>query len=357
MYAVILAGGVGSRMWPKSRKAIPKQFLNLTGQETMLQTTVRRVAPIIPPERVFVVTGRRYTSLVAKQLPDLPARNIIAEPSGKNTAPAIGLAALHVEQLEPTATMAVLTADHIIPNETAFRAALLAADDLAQTGKLVTLGIAPTGPEIGYGYIHRGRPTVGQYQGQTAYRVNQFLEKPTLPTARQFIESGDYYWNSGMFVWQTDTFLRELQSHMADLTARLQDLRPPLFDDVSPAAVEAVWQQVRAESIDFGLMEKTDNVAVVPLDAGWNDVGSWAALYDELAETGGENVVVNADHLSIDSRDLLIEGDGRLVATIGVENLAIIQTEDALLVCAKDRTQEVKKIVDALKKQNREVYL
>ncbi len=350
MYALIMAGGVGSRLWPKSRLATPKQFLNLTGQETMIQTTLRRILPLMPPENVFVVTGKRYVAITQEQLPQLPAKNIIGEISGKNTAPAIALGALHIARSDPLATVAVLTADHLIPAEDAFRAALLAAETVAKQGKLVTLGITPTGPETGYGYIHRG-----EVLNQNAYRVRQFLEKPNRQTAQRFFESGEYYWNSGMFIWQLPVLFDELKRAMPGLSANMQTLKTALFG-ADDETVAQVWAQVESQSIDVGLMEKSNNVAVVPLDAGWNDVGSWAALYDELAQSPGQNVSINAQHLNVDSSGLLIQGTGKLIATIGLQDLAIIQTEDALLICPRNKAQDVKKIVNQLK-QAKQKYL
>ncbi|OQY48124.1 MAG: hypothetical protein B6242_03005 [Anaerolineaceae bacterium 4572_78] len=366
MYALILAGGVGTRLWPKSRKALPKQFLNLTGTETMIQTSVRRILPLIPPENIFVATGERYVNLVRKQLQMLPEKNIVAEISGKNTAPAIGLGALHIarndkatgaieRKSDSKATMAVLTADHIIPDEDTFRHALQAAFDVAETGKLVTLGITPTYPATGYGYIQRGNET-GIYQNQTVYQVEQFLEKPNLITAQQFCDSGNHYWNSGMFIWQVKTFFTAIKEHMPTLSNKLDELKSVIFDGDRETTVK-IWQSIRPESIDFGLMEKVNNVVVVPLKSGWNDVGSWTALYEELQKTSGENVVVDAELISIDSHDIFIHGTGKLVATIGLQNVAIIETDDALLVCSLDKTQDVKHIVNQLKEQHKTTYL
>ena len=357
MYILILAGGVGSRMWPRSRQAVPKQFLDITGGETMIQIAVQRISPIVPPENIFIATGERYVDLAKSQLPMLPAENIIAEISGKNTAPAIALGALHIAKKDPNATMAVLTADHLIPDEDTFRLVLQAAADEAQTGKLVTLGITPTGAETGYGYIQRGEST-GEQRGQNVYRVKQFLEKPDRATAQKFFDSGEYYWNSGMFIWQVQSFFAQLEKHMPQLKSQLDDLKAALFgDDSSLEKIAEAWQAITPQSIDVGLMEKAEDVAVVPLDAGWNDVGSWAALFDELADEPTDNAVVNADHLAVDSAGLLIQGGGKLIATIGVENLIIIETDDALLVCAKDRAQDVKKIVEKLKLDNGQNYL
>jgi mannose-1-phosphate guanylyltransferase len=356
LYALILAGGVGSRLWPKSRDSLPKQFLNLTGVETMLQIAVRRISPLVPPERIFVATGERYVGLVKEQLPMLRPENIIAEMSGKNTAPAIGLGALHIAQADPQATMAVLTADHLISNETAFCQALQTAAEVAQSSQLVTLGITPTGPETGFGYIQRGE-MMDHYQGGEVYKVKAFLEKPALPTAQKFCESGEYYWNSGMFIWRVATLFEALRQHMPTLAGQLEQLKEAIFNAETSCIVADIWPQIESESIDFGLMEKAQNVAVVPLNAGWNDVGNWAALYYELAQELGQNVSVNAQHLSIDSQGVLVQGNGKLVVTIGLENVAIIETDDAILVCAIDKTQDVKKVVEHLKTEKKEHYL
>ncbi len=356
LYALILAGGVGSRLWPKSRNATPKQFLDLTGTETMLQTTVRRILPLIPLERIFVVTGERYVPLVREQVPDLEAMNIVAEISGKNTAPAIGLGALHIAQVDPDATIAVLTADHIIPNEIAFRQALSIAAEVADQEHLVTLGITTTGPETGYGYIHRGE-VVGTYQSQPVYAVQKFLEKPDLKTAQGFYDRDEYYWNSGMFIWQAKTLFRAFRHHAPQLNHHLRQLKTALFETQSAERVGQIWNQIEGNSIDYTFMEKAENVAVVPLDAGWNDVGSWSALYDQLTQKPNDNVVVNAPHLNEGSEGLLIQGNGKLIATIGLKDIVIVDTEDALLVCRREQTQGVKQIVTQLKNRKQDEYL
>ena len=322
----------------------------------MIQTTVRRVLPLVEPDNIFVVTGQDYIDLVQTQLPMLPVENIVAEPNGKNTAPAIGLGAIHIAQKEPNATIAVLTADHIIPDETAFRNALSAAVEVATEGKFVTLGITPTGPETGYGYIHRGA-NLGQYQAQSVYIVEEFLEKPSLAKAEEFYQSGQYYWNSGMFIWQASDLFKALSQYMPDLHEKLNQIKAVLSQPQAEETLIKVWNKIKSESIDFGLMEKVDNVAVVPLNAGWNDVGSWSALYDELAQSDDDTVVLNAQHLEVDSSGLLIQGTGKLIATIGLKDVVIIETDDALLVCAKDKTQDVKTIVNDLKTQKKDIYL
>ncbi|MEM7033197.1 MAG: mannose-1-phosphate guanylyltransferase [Chloroflexota bacterium] len=356
VFVLVMAGGVGSRLWPKSRNSLPKQFLNVTGKETLIQTTVRRILPIVSPDHIFVATGERYVDIVQAQLPDLPKQNIIAEISGKNTAPAIGLGAIHISQVNPEATMVVLTADHIIPDEEAFRNALLAAIEVAQTGRFATLGVSPTGPDTGFGYIHRGQ-TVGQFQNQDVFTVQRFLEKPDLSTAQEFFASGDYYWNSGMFIWRISDLLAAFQAHMPQFYKQLELLRSAIFDETSSESVREIWDQVTSVSIDFGLMEYMTNVAVVPLDAGWNDVGNWAALYQELAENGADNVAVNAEHMAVDSQRVMIQGNGKLVATIGLEDVVIVETDDVILVCKMDKTQDVKKIVETFKQEKRANYL
>ncbi|MEM7029618.1 MAG: mannose-1-phosphate guanylyltransferase [Chloroflexota bacterium] len=356
VYVLVLAGGVGSRLWPKSRNSLPKQFLNVTGQETLIQMTIRRILPLVSAERIFVATGTQYVDLVQAQLPALPFENIIAEPSGKNTAPAIGLGAIHIARANPNSVMVVLTADHIIPDEDTFRQAVQAAIDVCRTGQFATLGVTPTGPETGFGYIQRGGD-IGEFQNQTVYNVAAFLEKPALAKAQTFYESGNYYWNSGMFIWQTADLLEGFETHMPMLSCQLDILSEALFHPHSTRSVAEIWSHIEAESIDFGLMEKVNNVVVVPLDAGWNDVGDWSALYRELAHNGVDNVVVNAKHMAVDSQRVMIQGANKLVATIGLEDVVIVEDEGMLLVCKMDRTQDVKRIVETLKQNRQQAYL
>lgn len=356
IYVLIMAGGVGSRLWPKSRNSLPKQFLNVTGNETLIQMTVRRILPIVSPERIYIATGEKYVNLVKQQLPALPAQNIIAEISGKNTAPAIGLGAIHIAESNPQATMVVLTADHIIPNEAAFREAILAAVEVAQTGKFATLGVKPTSPDTGFGYIRRGQ-TVGQYQQQAVYQVDAFLEKPILEKAQEFFQSGEYYWNSGMFIWRVADLFTAFETYMPTLRTQLTQLRQAIFQANAGVTVGEIWAKVESQSIDFGLMEKVDEVAVVPLDAGWNDVGSWASLYQELAQCENENVAVNAEHVAVNSQRVMVQGNGKLVATIGLDDVVIVETDDVILICKLDQTQDVKQIVEKFKQENRPEFL
>jgi mannose-1-phosphate guanylyltransferase len=359
MFALILAGGAGTRLWPASRASLPKQLLALTGEETMMQATVNRIRPLISPEHIFVVTNRDYGPRIRQQIPGLPAANIIEEPSGKNTAPCIGLAAVQMNRLDPTQVMASLHADHYIADEEGFRQALLAAAEVAQQGYLVTLGITPDRPETGYGYIQRGQ-AMGQFNRHEAYRVSRFLEKPDLPTAEKFVASGHYYWNSGIFIWQLSTLLEAFKAYMPEFYQQLGQMEQVL---AAGQSIDAIWQGIKPESIDVGLLEKAAKVAVVPVNFGWNDVGSWAAIHDINILPGvgqaddNNNVALNAELVAFDTTNTLVQGNDRLVATIGLDSLVIIDTEDALLVCHKDRAQDIKMVVEWLKANRRHELL
>jgi len=348
MYALILAGGTGTRLWPRSRISSPKQLLALIGGQTMMQATVRRVLPIVPVERIFVASNREYGPLIKEQVPDLPRQNIIEEPSGKNTAPCIGLAALQMDRNE---VMASLHADHYIADEEGFRQSLLAAEEVAKQGYLVTLGIQPDKPETGYGYVQRG-DKLGVYNDHKVYEAARFLEKPDLATAEEFVASGEYYWNSGIFIWQISTLLEAFGEHMPDLAAQLSLLEQALADGQT---IDSVWEQIQPVSIDVGIMERAGKVAVVPVDFGWNDIGSWAAIHEINTDQTDENdnVVLNAEHISVDSQGILIQGNDRLVATVGLEDVIIVDSGDALLICARDRAQDVKRVVTWLEENNR----
>jgi len=355
LYALIMAGGTGSRLWPRSRRDRPKQFLDITSHRTMLQETYERIVPLIPPERVFVITNNGYTSAVRSQLPDLPDANILGEPEGHGTAPAIGLGALVLRRLDPEAVMAVLTADHLIRDTAGFLRALQAAQKVAAQGYLVTLGIQPNQAETGYGYIHR-HEYLGQFDGYEAYQVERFAEKPDRATAEQFVQSGEWYWNSGMFVWQVGTILREIERFMPRLHRQLVAIEAILGTASEREALEPIWSQIQDQTIDFGVMERAENVAVIPVNIGWSDVGNWATLFDLLPSDTHNNVVIG-EHLGVETHNSLIYSPNRLVATVGVQNLVIVDTEDALLVCPRDRAQEVKALVDALKRDNKQKYL
>ncbi len=355
MYALILAGGVGTRLWPRSRRTRPKQLLDLLASRTMLQVTYDRCAPLFPPEKIFVITGRAYVDEVRRQLPELPANQVIGEPIGRGTAPAIGLGVLQVHRRDPNAVLFSLHADHHILREEGFRDTLRTAADVARDGFLVTLGIQPAYPETGYGYIEKGSP-LGRSGDHPAFRVARFTEKPNPETARQFVESGRYLWNSGIFAWQASTIMNEMARWMPALHESLLDIEAACEDEAEEAVLDRLWHNVPAESIDVGILERSDNVVVVPADVGWSDVGSWAALLNILPSNSDGNVLIG-DHLAMDTHQTLIYSAGRMVATLGVEDLIVVDTDDVVLICPKDRAQDVKKLVDELAQKKQDQYL
>jgi mannose-1-phosphate guanylyltransferase len=346
-YAVIMAGGSGTRLWPLSRENTPKQALRLAGERTMFQHAVDRLAPLFPPERILVVTRAEHAPVLLAQTPQVPAGNFLVEPEGRGTAPAIGLAAAHLRKLDPQAVMAVLTADHFIRDVDGFQKALGAAEEVARRGALVTMGITPTSPSTGFGYIHQGESLEGS-MGLPAYRVKRFVEKPPLETAVRMVESGDYTWNSGMFIWQVERILAEFQRQMPEFYTRLEELSASIGQPGYAAVLQNTWPKVAKQTIDYGIMEGAENVAVIPVSIGWTDVGSWGSLFELLPADAQGNAWTGA-HIAIDTRGTLAFSEKRLVATIGVEGLVIVDTPDALLVCTREREQDVREVVRQLK--------
>jgi mannose-1-phosphate guanylyltransferase len=351
-YAVIMAGGSGTRLWPLSRDKYPKQALNLLPEKTMFQFAVERVVDLFTLERILVVTRADHTPILQAQVPDLPAGNFIIEPQGRGTAPAIGLAAAHITAIDPQASMTVLTADHYIRKEDHFRKVLAAAQQAAEEGHLVTLGIQPDSASTGFGYIRHGA-LVAQEGGFEVYRVEDFTEKPDLETAQKMVQSGEYSWNSGMFIWLVSRIMEEFKRQMPDFYFQLNGLPgtpgSPQFDQ----ELAALWPQIEVQSIDYGIMENARDVVVIPVEIGWSDIGSWESMFELYPPDEAENVVVG-EHLLVDTSDSLVFGEHRLVAALGVEDLIIIDTQDALLVCSRDREQDVKKIVQLLQAQGQE---
>jgi mannose-1-phosphate guanylyltransferase len=354
-YALIMAGGVGTRLWPLSRRDCPKQSLKLFGDRTMFEHAVDRIAPVVQPDRVFVVAGAEHVESLAAQSQELPLENFIVEPEGRGTAPAIGLGAIHIQRQDPEAIMVVLTADHFIADVARFRQVLTAASQVAAEGHLVTLGITPSSPSTGFGYIKQGE-SLGTSEGFPVFRAKRFTEKPSPETAFHMVESGEYSWNSGMFIWRIDRILEEFQRQMSEFYVQLAEIEATLGTSGYKATLNRVWPQVVKQTIDYGIMEHAEDVAVIPVDIGWSDVGNWASLMELLSVDEDGNAVVGP-HVGIDTRDTLIFGGKRLIATIGLQGMVIVDTEDALLVCARDREQEVRAIVRKLKARDATRYL
>ncbi len=359
VYTVIMAGGVGSRFWPRSREKNPKQLLEIVGDSTMIQNTVRRLSGFVEEKNIFVVTNKLQRNAIAKQLPNIPGENIIVEPMGRNTAPCIGLAALFIERLDPGGIMVVLPADHIIGNVEEFLRVLKVSSEVAQaTSGLVTIGIHPTHPETGYGYIQVKDKTEEStpVNRDGVFEVKTFAEKPNYATALKFLESGDFYWNSGMFIWRTDVILGEIQRSLPELYTQLRNLQPSIGTSMFDHNLETMYGLIRGISIDYGVMEKARKVYAVKGDFGWNDLGSW----DEVARISPKDEQGNfafGKVISVNSRNTYIHTSDKLVAAVGVDDLIIINTPDAILVCRKGESQNVKEVVDYLRRKQMNDYL
>ncbi len=354
-YALIMAGGSGTRLWPLSRNLRPKQSLQLIGERSMFQHAVDRIALLFPPERILVVTRAEHVDLLASQSPELPRQNFIVEPEGRGTAPAIGLGAVILRRLDPQAVMAVLTADQYITDTARFRQALAAAAQIAAAGRLVTLGIQPSSPATGYGYIQKGQK-LGSAGSFPFFQVERFIEKPGLEQARSMIASGQYAWNSGMFIWQIDRILEEFQRQMPAFYEQLMVLDAAAGAGNEAEALQRIWPQVARQTIDYGVMEGARDVVVVPVDIGWTDIGSWASLLELLPADEDGNIFIGPT-LGIDTRDTLVFGSERLIATLGVKGMVIVDTGDALLVCPRERAQDVRAVVQKLAKDGQSKWL
>jgi mannose-1-phosphate guanylyltransferase len=354
-YAVIMAGGIGSRFWPASRKEHPKQFLDVFGDGTLIQNTVARLQGLIPPERCLVVTHDRYVDKTKKQLPAVPDENILAEPISRNTAPCITYAAATLVDRDPDATMVVLPADHVIGNVAQFHETLDVATDAAQEpNALVTIGIEPTYPATGYGYI--------QYDGDEneegsleAHPVRTFAEKPDQSTAERFIDSGDFLWNSGMFIWRADTILDQVETHLPDAHEAFAPVREA-GSGVDRDTLTQAFQDSPRISIDYGVMEQADTVYVVPGAFEWNDVGDWRAVYD-LSDKNELGNVIEGNVIMQDSSRCYVKAGDRLVVLVGIHDMVVVDTDDAVLVCNRESAQQVKQVVEYLHAHQFEEYV
>jgi mannose-1-phosphate guanylyltransferase/mannose-6-phosphate isomerase len=359
MYVVIMAGGSGTRFWPLSRETMPKQLLKIGGEDTLIRETVSRVLPLVRMEDIFIVTNQGLADSIGNQLSTKFNRswdgNVILEPEAKNTAPALGLAALHLERLDPEAVMIVLAADHSIRKTDEFLNVLRKAGEAALHCYLVTLGIKPDRPETGYGYIKSGEKCK-EAGIDGVCKVEAFVEKPDVDTAKGYLKKGGYYWNSGMFVWKVSALLDEIAKCHPALHQGLEEIRMSIGTEKEAEVIKAVFKELDPISIDYAVMEKTNRAAVIPADIGWSDVGSWTAL-DEVSDRDAAGNVITGNVIDIGSRDSIIYAEKRLVATIGLKNAVVVDTPDATLVCSKERAQDVKKIVYELKKRKAEEHL
>jgi mannose-1-phosphate guanylyltransferase len=357
-YAVIMAGGGGTRLWPISRKKHPKHVLPLLGKRTLFQSAVDRLDGFIPLERILVVTAADQAEELNRQAPQLSQANFLIEPMPRGTANAIGLAACVLNKHDPEAVMLVLTSDHFIGNTDLFRRVMQVAVQVARKDYLVTLGITPTFPATGYGYIQRDAALPEKFD-YPVYRVKQFTEKPEEGKARVMLAGGDHSWNSGMFIWRANRILDEFASQMMGLNSALERIAAAWDTPEQSAVLAYEWPRLKSETIDYGIMEHATNVAVLPASGlEWSDVGSWDSLFDVLLPDDEGNVVVNSEHMLLETHGSLIYSTGKkLVVTIGLDDLIIIDSSDALLVCRRDQAQQVRRVIENLKKNKQEDYL
>jgi len=348
LHAVILAGGSGTRFWPESRESRPKQLLDITGHGTMIRVTIERILPVIPFQRIMVVTAASHAQEIMRELPELSRTRVVSEPRGRNTSPCVALAAYKLAREDPDGLMVVLPADHLIKKEEAFRHALRVAASAAAGNHLLTFGIRPTRPETGYGYIELG-PPASEFDSATIYHVKRFVEKPDRSTAEQYLDSGNYLWNSGMFVWKISTIIKAFETHLPSIARALERLVPVMDTPEEAAALARTYEELTPISIDHGIMEKADNVLTLPIDVDWSDVGSWASLEDVWDLDENENAT-KGEVFVLEGKRCVVSSPRKVATILGVDDLIVVDTADALMVCRKDRAQDVAKIREILKK-------
>ncbi len=352
--ALIMAGGRGERFWPQSRVDLPKQFLCLTGDgKTMIQLTVERIRPLVNMEDIYIATNENYRTLVKEQLPELPEENILCEPIGRNTAPCIGLGAEHIAKKYGDALMLVLPSDHLIKYTSIFCQTLEDACAVAEAGdNLVTLGITPDSPDTGYGYI-KFNP---ERMLDRAYAVERFVEKPDLETAKGYLTSHEYLWNSGMFIWRTSVILDNIRQYLPELYEGLERIREAIGTPAQEETLEREFRAFKSVSIDYGVMEKAKDIYCVAGNFGWDDVGSWLAV-GRIRKTNEFGNVVDGNVVTIDTRNSIIQGGDKLIAAVGLRDLVVVDTEDAILICDKDSAGDIKKVLENLRICNKYQYL
>lgn len=352
--ALIMAGGRGERFWPKSRKNLPKQFLSLTDDgKTMIQLTIERIRPLVEIEDIYIVTNKDYKTLVLEQLPDIPEQNILCEPVGRNTAPCVGLGAVHIASKYEDALMIVLPSDHLIKYNQMFLNTLRTGCELAEKGdNLVTIGITPDHAETGYGYI---KFNPDEMSG-AAYKVERFVEKPNLEVAKEYLETEEYLWNSGMFIWKASTILKNIKRFLPDIYQGLMTIQNAIGTVEQEKVLERTFFDFESVSVDYGIMEKASDIYILPGTFGWDDVGSWLAV-ERIKKSNEQGNVVEGNIITINSKNNIIQGGRKLIATVGIEDLIIVDTEDATLICDKDSTSDIKKVLENLKICNRNEYI
>lgn len=346
--ALIMAGGRGERFWPKSRESFPKQFLSFTEDgKTMLQLTVERTLALVSYNNIFIVTNKNYKNIIQDQIPDLPEKNIILEPMGKDTSAGIAFAATVIKKyLNKDSIMFVLAADHLIHNNCIFTRTLQEAANIAEKdSNIVTIGITPTSPETGYGYIEFDANSIYL----SAYKVNCFVEKPDKETAQRYLSTNKHLWNSGMFVWKISTILKNIEKFLPEMYLGMSKIYDAIdtekYEDISTE----VFSSLERLSIDFGVMEKAEDVYTIPGSFGWDDVGNWLAI-ERINNTDNNNNLIKGNIISLDTQNSIIIGEKRLIATVGLDNLLIVDSNDAILICSKDNSQDIKRVTEQLKK-------
>ncbi len=352
--ALIMAGGRGERFWPRSRRNLPKQFLSLTDDgRTMIQLTVERILPLVDIEDIYIATNKDYRQLALEQLPGIPEENILCEPIGRNTAPCIGLGAVHIAKKYEDAIMLVLPSDHLIKFTKMYQTTLRDACRVAEEGtNLVTIGIMPDYPETGYGYI---KFDAKEPEGR-AYRVDRFVEKPSLEAAKEYLAAEEYLWNSGQFIWKVSSILKNMKQYMPDTYSRLLRIQEAIGTPEQEMVLDKEFREMESQSIDYGIMEKAKDIFILPGAFGWDDVGSWLAV-GRIKKTNELGNVVDGNIITVNTKNCIIQGGRKLIAAVGLRDLIIVDTEDATLICEKDYTGDIKTVLENLKICNRDEYL
>ena len=356
IYAVIMAGGSGTRFWPLSRKQKPKQFLPIISEKSMIEETVNRLLPKIPRTNIYTIAGEKHTQVIKSLLPDIPGKNFLIEPQGRNTAPSLILATAVIYLKNPTAVVAALPADHLIQDEKLFLEKITSAAVAARELKhIITFGIPPSFPSTGFGYICFSKKDSSRVQGEDFYPVQEFKEKPDYNKAKSFLKAGNYFWNSGMFLWRADVFAEKLEKYAPEIFPFWTQMLEALRND-DQAQLADIFEKIPATSIDYALMEKAEGVAVCAGNFGWSDVGAWSALADIWKQDENNNVS-RGENILLEAGNCILYNPGKLTALVGVKDLIVVDTKDALLICRKDQDQKVKTIVGKLKKMDKKDYL